>query len=867
MIDAKLCLIDANSLFYRAFFAIKSQLTTSAGQPTNAVFGFVKMVNKILGELEPQYLAVCFDVSRVTHRTEKFADYKAHRAPMPEALLSQVPFIKEVVAAYNFPVFELKGFEADDVIATITRAACKKVGKVVIISSDKDILQLVGGNVEVYNPYKEEGIVFTEEVVKQRFGVEPKRIADLIALMGDASDNIPGAKGIGEKTALELLGEYRGVEDLLKNKDTIKRETVKKIVNDNVDSIIMSKGLAELKMDVPLDITLENLKFRPADKDKLWKVFSRLEFKGMLKTLSSERLSCGQWPALDIQKKQAKCIADLPQNAAVDGVFAFFMSDEELSDTSLKVNMAFDERDVYETEDKKLLRSLFSKAGVLSVTHDVKRAKHILRRFSIEEKTGFFDTMIAAHLCESSRSNHDLESLLWDYLSLQGVSRLDYLGKESHFLFELKSKLEAALKEKELYRLFSEVEMPLLTVLFDMEEAGVSVDEKYLSRFSKEMEKRLTKLSASIFELAGCEFNINSPKQLSEVLFQKLKLPVVKKTKTGISTDEEVLTKLSQGHELPKILLEYRQISKLKATYIDALPGLIDKKTLRIHSTFNQTVTETGRLSSSDPNLQNIPIKTELGRRIRQAFIPGSGFEGLLSADYSQIELRILAHLSADEVLIEAFHKGADIHRYTASLIFGCSEKDVTDEMRENSKRVNFGIIYGMSSYGLAKDLGLDPKAAETFIAEYFLRYPKVKVFLDTQIDFVKKNGYVVTLLGRRRYIPEIANANFAVRQFAERQAINAPIQGSAADLIKLAMINIGGRLNKKGFKSRLIMQVHDELVFEFVKEEKAGLISLVRDGMENVMALSVPVKADIYIGKNWLDMQEVNERPLPKRS
>ncbi|MFH0940446.1 MAG: DNA polymerase I, partial [Candidatus Omnitrophota bacterium] len=634
-------------------------------------------------------------------------------------------------------------------------------------------------------------------------------------------------------------------------------------INENVDSIIMSKDLAELKTDVPLDITLENLKFRPADKDALWEVFSRLEFKGMLKTLSSERLSCGQGPALpalNISKKQIKDISDLPQNAFKDGVFAFFMSDEELSDTSLKANMAFDTKDVYETEDKKLLKSLFLRAGVLAVTHDVKRAKHILRRFSIEEKTDLFDTMIAAHLCESSRSSHDLESLLWDHLSLQGVSRLDYLGQESHFLFELKGRLEAALKEKELYRLFSEVEMPLLYVLFDMEEAGVTIDEKYLSGFSKEMDKKLVKLVASIFELAGCEFNINSPKQLSEVLFNKLKLPVVKKTKTGISTDEEVLTKLSGGHELPKILLEYRQISKLKTTYIDALPGLIDKKTLRLHSTFNQTVTETGRLSSSNPNLQNIPIKTELGRRIRQAFIPGSDFDGLLSADYSQIELRILAHLSQDEVLIEAFKKGADIHRYTASLIFGCSEQDVTDEMRENSKRVNFGIIYGMSSYGLAKDLGLDPQTAETFIAEYFLRYPKVKAFLDSQIDFVKKNGYVTTLLGRRRYIPEIANANFAVRQFAERQAINAPIQGSAADLIKLAMINIHGRLKNKKFKSRLIMQVHDELVFEFVKEEKADLISLVRDGMENVVALKVPIKADIYIGKNWLDTQEVDE-------
>ncbi len=862
MTDTKLCLIDANSLFYRAFFAIKSQLTTSSGQPTNAVFGFIKMVSRLLEELQPQYLAVCFDVGKVTHRTEKFADYKVHRAPMPDALLSQVGLIKEVVAAYNFPTFERAGFEADDVIAALTHKFSKKVGKTVIVSSDKDILQLVDDNVEVYNPYKDDGIVFTEEIVREKFGVEPKRIADLISLMGDASDNIPGARGIGEKTAKELLNEFGDVDTLIENKAKIRREVVRKIIGENIESIRLSKELAILEINLPFDAELEDLKVKLPDKDKLWDIFSRLEFKGMMKALSEERLSTAAGPSLDVPKTAIGSAfgeaTDVFGRISKAGVFSFYINDEDIASGACRANIAFDASGIYESDDISFLKELFSKDNVTAVTHDVKRARHILRRFGIEPSLKFFDTMIAAYLCESSRSAHDLEGLLWDYLGLKGVNRLDYLTKESHFLFQLEAKLRDVLEEKGLSKLFDEVEMPLVGVLFEMESTGIKIDALSLSRLSVELDKRLGKLVASIYKLADCEFNINSPKQLSEVLFQKMKLPVVKKTKTGMSTDEEVLTKLSRDHELPKILLEYRSISKLKTTYIDALPGLIDKKTAKIHSTFNQVGTETGRLSSSNPNLQNIPIKTEMGRKIRQAFVASEKYDGLLSADYSQIELRILAHLSQDEALSEAFKQNADIHRHTASLIFSVEEKDVTDEMRANSKRVNFGIVYGMSSYGLAKDLGISPQTAEAFIAEYFARYPKVKGYLDRQIEFVKKNGFVVTLLGRRRYIPEIANANFAVRQFAERQAINAPIQGSAADLIKMAMVELDRRLKEDRFRSRLILQVHDELVFEYVEKEKKDLVRLVRDRMEHCLKLSVPVKVDLHVGKNWLDMKEV---------
>lgn len=855
--DSKLCLIDANSLFYRAYFAIKSQLATSSGQPTNAVFGFIKMVNKITADLKPDYLAVCFDVGKETHRTKKFTDYKINRPPMPDPLLSQVPYIKEVVRAYNFPLFELAGYEADDIIASIVAKVSKKVKKVIVVSSDKDILQLVGHNTEVYNPYKEEGIVFTEEVVKEKFGVEPKKIKDLISLMGDASDNIPGAHGIGEKTARELLAEFKDVEELTKNSAKIKRESVRKIVEENLDMIRLSKELAILREDVPLDFELEDLKVKPADTDKLWEIFSRLEFKGMLKALSQERLSGGSLSP-EIPKVQTPNISEILDKLSKQKIFSFFINEEEALSGVLKVNVALDEERVYEIEDKEALEALFSKMPSTAVGHGIKGAKHILRGFGIEIKGDFFDTMIAAYLLKSSRSALELESLLWDYLSLKGLSRLDYFGKESHFLFKLEKVLTKELKDKQLLKLFLDVEMPLLDVLFEMESIGVSIDKKALKDLSQELDKKLEKLISSIYKMADCQFNINSPKQLSDVLFNKLKLRVVKKTKTGASTDEEVLTRLSQDHGLPKLLLEYRQISKLKTTYLDALPDLIDKKTGKIHTRFNQTGTETGRLSSSNPNLQNIPVKTELGRQIRKAFIPSPGFQWLLWADYSQIELRVLAHLSEDEALIKAFTSGLDIHRHTASLIFSVEEKDVTDEMRENAKRVNFGIVYGMSPYGLAKDLGIDAKTAEAFIDEYFMRYPKVKAYLDGQIVFVKKNGYVATILGRRRYIPEIANTNMAVRQFAERQAINAPIQGSAADLIKLAMVEIHRRLKEAGLKSCLILQVHDELIFEVKKEEKKILMKLVREAMENAIALRVPVLSTLHIGKNWLEGEEI---------
>jgi len=855
MTGPKLCLIDANSLFYRAFYAIKTQLSTSQGQPTNAVFGFVRMVKKILEEVEPQYVAVCFDVSKVTHRTEKFSDYKGHRQPMPDALVSQVPYIKDVVQAYRFAVCEAPGFEADDVIATLARKLSGKVKKTVIVSSDKDILQLVSSDVEVYNPYKNEGVIFTPKVVRECMGVAPERIADLIALMGDASDNIPGARGIGEKTALELLKTFKDTEDLIRHQDKIAREAVRRIVVEHAEDIRLSKELASLRYDAPVDKDLKHLEVKEPDLDKLWEIYSKLEFRGMLKELAGSRLS--EPKRLLVPKKEGVDPGDLVRRIEKNGICALAVNEADKKNGILNVNVACDEEAVYGVGAPDDVRMLLSAKNVTVVCHDAKAVRHLLRDFGLQSPNRFFDTMIAAHLLESSRNVADLENLIWDYLQEKTLSRQDFLGKESYFLLRLERVLSASLKEKGLDSLFRDVEMPLVDVLFDMECVGVRIDEAFLAKLSSQMEASLRKIVERIFELSGGSFNINSPKQLAEVLFHKLKLPVVKKTKTGLSTDEEVLRKLSGEFELPRILLEYRQIAKLKTTYVDALPGLIDAETGRIHSTFNQAGTETGRLSSSAPNLQNIPVKTDLGREIRRAFVPSEHFDALLSADYSQVELRILAHLSDDPVLLEAFRTGRDIHRFTASLIFGVKEEEVTPEMRENAKRVNFGIVYGMSSFGLSKDLGIDPATAQAFIAEYFLRYPRVKAYLDGQIDFVRKNGYVVTLLGRRRYIPEIHNSNAALRQFAERQAVNAPIQGSAADLIKLAMIDLHKRLRGDGFQSRLILQVHDELVLEVTRKEEKDVAAQVRRSMEHILDLKVPLDVSVKVGKNWLEMED----------
>ncbi|MGE5279722.1 MAG: DNA polymerase I [Deltaproteobacteria bacterium] len=846
-------MIDANSLVYRAFFAVKAALSTSGGQPTNAVFGFARMLRRILEEVEPEYAAACFDVGKVTHRTEKFAAYKQHRPPMPDSLASQLTWIRDLVRAYRLALFEKEGFEADDVIATLVHRMGGKFRKVVIISGDKDILQLVGGNVEVYNPYKEEGLVYTAEVVEEKMGVAPGRIRDLIALMGDASDGIPGVKGVGEKTALLLLKEFKDVDDLLKHRDRIKREGVRRALEEGEASLTLSRELAILRTDVPLDADVEGLKVREPDTAALWDLYSRLEFRGMLKELARQGSGPQAAEAPAPVAVATACAGDITAQIAGKKAFGFFFAEGEAA----QLFVALDGQASFRVEGIAEIKKIFSQAGCLAVGFDTKACRHRLAGWGIAPDVAFFDVMLAAYLVTSAKGSFDLPALVWNYLDRKGAPQHSWAGQEAALLMSLKPVLEHKLEEAGLTSLFADVEMPLERILFVMERCGVALDGEALAALAREIDGRLKDLIKKIFDAAGSTFNINSPKQLSEVLFQRLKLPVVKKTKTGFSTDEEVLTRLARQHELPQALLEYRQLTKLKTTYVDVLPGLADTQG-RIHGSFNQTGTETGRLSSSEPNLQNIPVKTPLGRRIREAFVPGKGFASLLSADYSQIELRVLAHLSGDEVLGKAFREDADVHRFTASLIFSTAEADVTEEMRENAKRVNFGIVYGMSGYGLAKDLGIDPRTAEAFIEEYFLRYPRVRDFLTGQIEHVREHGYVTTLLGRRRYIPEVRNKNLAVRQFAERQAVNAPIQGSAADIIKVAMVRIDGRLREEGLRSRLVLQVHDELVFEVAKEEEGLLPALVRREMEGAFELRVPLKVTLKAGANWSEMREI---------
>jgi len=845
MSKPKLFLIDATAFCYRAFYAI-SGLSTSFGQPTNAIYGFISMLNKILKEKKPDFLAVCFDVSKDTFRAKKFAEYKMNRPPMPDQLSSQIPLIKEVIAAYGIAIFEREGYEADDIIATLAKKAEEKGFFTTIVTSDKDMLQLVDDNTSVFSPYKDEGVTYDENKVLERFEVEPQKISDIISLMGDNADNIPSVPGIGEKTAVALVKEFGSVEKLLSSADKIKTEKVKRAIKENTDKIKLNKELALLDKEIDLDFDAEQLKIPEPNYQELVRLFKLLEFKKLLNELDITIDEPQQIAIAVLVDKELKGILNEPGEIILSG--------DRLEDLVFCV----EEKAFRIKEAGVNLKGILSNPAIRKIGYDLKKIAVSLSKDGIEAKGLYFDTMIAAYLLNPSKSGYGLNDLALDYLGeLMKPSSLDN-PKAIGLIRQLKPKLEAELRDKSLLGLFREIEMPLVGVLAQMELTGIKIDTQILSKLSKDVEKRLIKLIDEIYDASGTQFNINSPKQLRDILFDRLKLPVVKRSKTGPSTDEEVLRKLADKHKLPHLLLEYRQLTKLKSTYIDALPNLLDPKTGRIHTSFNQTATETGRLSSSEPNLQNLPIKTELGKNIRKAVIAFDNDSCLLSCDYSQVELRILAHLSRDESLISAFKNNKDIHKITASLIYGLEEKDVTDQMRETAKRVNFGIIYGLTSFGLSRDLGIAPDEAGAFIDAYFSRYPRVKDYIQEQIAFAEKEGFVTTILGRRRYLPEIKNKNQGIRQLAQRQAINTPIQGSASDLIKLAMVKISDEINVKGFKSKMIMQIHDELVFDMPQEEVGEFVGLVRDRMENVLKLEVPVIVDIKRGKNWLEMGEV---------
>ncbi|MBI3251707.1 MAG: DNA polymerase I [Candidatus Omnitrophica bacterium] len=891
----KIILVDGNSFCYRAFYAIPS-LRTSKGEPTNAVFGFVAILERLLKEIRPEGVALTFDLKGPTFRHKRYEDYKIQRQPMPEDLVSQMPVIKEVVRAMRIPIFEKEGYEADDVIATLARKLEKAGHEIFIVTGDKDALQLVNKKIKVLNPQKE-NFIYDAAAVKKRYGVGPEAVVDLMALMGDASDNIPGVPGIGEKTASRLMVEFGSLDGVYGNLSKIKGEALKHNLEKYKDQAFLSRELARAHEEVPLAFEAEAVKRREPDVPALVEIYKRLEFRAFLKNLPDAEEKNSDDKALRYTLvNDAGAFRALVKKLSEKKEWTF---DFETTGTDpllaepIGISFSFGDREAFYAAFKKgkggaldagtslgALKKLFEDGRIRKIGQNLKYEYLILKNFGIGLKGIAFDTMIASYCLDTAKPNHNLDDIAMEHLGVRitpieeliggGRGRINMADVELEKVYpygcqdsDVTQRLAKILGKKlgdaeGLTALFEKIEMPLVPVLAEMEAAGVAIDQKLLKEFSSEMEKQLAALTRDIHKQAGQEFNIHSPKQLSEILFEKLRLPVVKKTKTGASTNVEVLSELSEVHPLPREILKFRELSKLKSTYVDALPLLVNPRTHRVHTSFNQTVTATGRLSSSDPNLQNIPVRTEEGRRIRRAFVAGSKDRCLVSADYSQIELRVLAHFSGDENLIRAFREGQDIHRHTASLIFNVPLKGVTDEMRNSAKTVNFGILYGMGPFSLSKGLGISLDAARDFIKAYFDRYPKVKKYLDGTIEFARKNGYVATFFDRRRYIPEIASRDPRLKSFAERTAINAPLQGTASDIIKIAMNRIAARLEKEGLRSRMILQVHDELLFEAPRSETRKLVGLVKEEMTGAAEFKVPMDVSVKAGPNWLDMNPI---------
>lgn len=880
-----LYLIDGNSYIYRAYHAIRS-LATSKGLPTNAIYGFTNMLLKIVKEKKPDYLAIAFDVKGPTKRHIEYEQYKAHRPEMPKDLVQQIPYIHKLVEAFNIPAILMEGYEADDIIGTISKKM-ENDFDVVIVTGDKDMLQLISENIKIYDTLKDK--VYEEKDVVERFGVAPDKVVEIMGLMGDASDNIPGVHGIGEKTATALIAEFGTIENLLVNVDKIKKPKLAEALKSSADIARLSRGLATIILDCPVEINLNEYKKKEPDNALLISLLKELEFTSLLKQISGEASSLVDKRYATILKEDelASLIKRINEKGELSIDTETTSEDPMLAEiVGISISIEKDEGFYIPVSHRYLgapeqlkkewvlnqLKPILEDNKIKKFGQNIKYEIIVFRNHGINLSGISFDTMVASYLLNPNKYSHGLDNIALEYLNYvmttykdvtgtgkgqKNFSEVDietatnYSSEDADITYQLTKLLNPMLKEQGLEKLFYDVELPLVPVLARIEMNGIKVDTDFLSSLSREVDAQLNDIVKKIYSLAGGEFNINSPKQLSEILFTRLGLKPVKKTKTGHSTDEEVLTTLASQHELPKELLDYRQLTKLKSTYIDALPRMVHPKTKRIHTSLNQTITSTGRLSSSEPNLQNIPIRTELGKRIREAFVPEKN-NILISADYSQIELRILAHLSGDEVLTDAFKRDEDVHTRTAMELFNVESDKVDSNMRRFAKTVNFGIVYGMSPYGLSSDLGIPVDEAKAYIDNYFLHYKGVSEFINKTISEAKEKGYVLTMLNRRRQIPELQSANGATRNFGERMAVNTPIQGSAADLIKMAMINIDKRLDKEGLKSIMILQVHDELVFEVTEDEMEIMKGLVKKEMENVMPMSVPIKVDIGIGKNW---------------
>ncbi len=851
----RLFLIDTFGFIFRAYHARARSgappMRTSTGISTEAVYIFNNMLRKLLKEHKPGYIAAIFETAEATHRVQEFAEYKANRTEMPPDLGEQIPYVRRILEALCVPILEYPGFEADDVIGTIVRRAESQGVEVVIVSSDKDMLQLVDERVSMLNPAKDD-TWYTPAKVKDFMGVEPSQVADLLALMGDTVDNIPGAPGIGEKGARDLLVRFGSLEAALERADEVERKTYRESLRNNVERIRMSKRLATIETAVPIEFSLEAVKARSCDESLLKAIYKEMEFHSLLKELGpSEDTRQRDYRVIASAEELRAWLAEAPSGAPVAVAISKAAEGEFALDT---IGLAWHpgEGRAVAGENLACLKPWLEDAGASKIVCDVKTALLELGRMGIDPRGFDHDVMLYAFLLDADVSGCALDE--------QARRRLDLkLGAapEQHadITLEIWKHLSPAVDARGLRELYATIELPLTHVLARMERTGVRIDSTELARLSQLMEGEIARLTAEIHALAGKAFNIASPQQLGRVLFEDLGLPAPVKYGKGkvISTAADVLEELAADHEIVRKALEYRQLAKLKGTYVDALPALIDRHTGRLHTSFNQTGAATGRLSSSNPNLQNIPIRTELGREIRAAFVPREGWK-MVVADYSQIELRLLAHFSEDPLLLEAFRDGDDIHRLTAAEVLGVHPDMVTSQARRDAKVVNFGIVYGISPFGLAAQLGIPQAEAAKYIRTYFERYRGVKRFIDETIAQVRQTGVTRTLFGRERPIPDMNSRNPAARGFAERTAVNSPLQGTAADLIKLAMVRIDAALTDAGYRCAMLLQVHDELVFECPPEEVDAISELVTREMETAADLKVPLVADIGCGDNWRD-------------
>ena len=891
--DGKLVLVDGHSILNRAFFGIPD-LTNSEGLHTNAVYGFLNILFKILDEEQPDYLTVAFDVHAPTFRHKMYDAYKGTRKPMAEELRQQVPLMKEMLTAMGVTIVEKEGYEADDLLGTIAKQSEAQGLEVSIVSGDRDLLQLASDHIKIRIPKtKRTGTEIEDYLAKdvvEKYQVTPLQFIDVKALMGDSADNIPGVPGIGEKTATALIVSYGSIENAHDHLEEIKPNRAKQNLSEHYDMAQMSKELATIEIHAPIEYSLEDAKLGNLFTEEAYLMCKRLEFKNMLsrfdidapKNLAEEHFTfvTDKKQISDIFKKAKKaghigcCL--LPGEGIITEQLSLFEQPKE-QQVIEGMSIAFSEEDIYylsagtEVSAEELLEEIRELSGGQTKV-SVMDLKETLKTLPLPENDRYFDASVAAYLLNPLKNDYPYEDLAKDYAGLMIPSKTDLLGKESpvkakqakpeaflkyicymaYIPWKTRDRLLEELNNTGMQTLYDTIELPLVYTLSDMEKEGVHVDAEELKRYGEELAAQIAVLEKEIYEGVGETFNINSPKQLGHILFEKLEMPYGKKTKTGYSTAADVLEKLAVEYPLVSKILEYRQLAKLKSTYADGLANFIEEDG-RIHTNFQQTVTATGRLSSTDPNLQNIPIRMELGRMIRKVFLPKDGYV-FVDADYSQIELRILAHMSGDEMLIQAYREAQDIHRMTASQVFHTPFEEVTDLQRRNAKAVNFGIVYGISSFGLSQDLSISKKEAQEYIERYFESYPKIKEFLDGCVEKAKKDGYSVTMFGRRRPLPEISSSNFMQRSFGERIAMNAPIQGTAADIIKIAMNRVHRRLIDEGLKSRLLLQVHDELLIEAAPDEVDEVKKILDEEMKGAADLSVELEIDTHTGKNWYE-------------